>query len=625
MIHKIKSISHLVSNMGWNYVLFRFRYELERKTGILQRKFPTNPPFQKFLKLDDWKQSKTIFFFNSKEDLIFSKNPSEKLKKDYEKIKNGVYTFFSALDFDLGENYDWITNPETKYQYSINQHCLSLENLSKEAGDIKYVWEKARFTFLYTLIRYDYHFNEDCSEEVFSEILDFIEKNPINQGPNYNCSQEISLRVFNWIFALYYYKNSKYLTEVIFQKIMNSIYWQIHHVYQNINFSRIAVRNNHAITETLALYCVPLLFPTMPNAEKWKKRGREWFEQEIKYQIYEDGTFLQFSMNYHRVVVQLLTWGINLAKNNNERFSETVYDKAYKSLLFLNSCQDNITGFLPNYGANDGALFFPLSNTEYRNYKPQLFALASTLEKPFIGNTNEDEREDFNWFQITKKAELKEIPKSKSYEYNLGGYYVIREENVITFVHCGKYKDRPSQADNLHLDIWVEGKNVLWDTGSYKYNTTEEDILYFNGTKGHNTIMIGNYDQMQKGLRFIWNNWIKEAEGKIKETDKDFEIEVQFKGFMEISSDVRHKRMILKKKNKLEWIVQDIITGDFNENLKMNWHLNPKYQDDIELSVKDLKLLKSKRYVSNIYGVKEESLNLHLETNKRSLLTNIKM
>ena len=32
------------------------------------------------------------------------------------------------------------------------------------------------------------------------------------------------------------------------------------------------------------------------------------FEKEIDYQIYKDGTYLQFSMNYQRVVVQLLTW-----------------------------------------------------------------------------------------------------------------------------------------------------------------------------------------------------------------------------------------------------------------------------------------------------------------------------
>ena len=104
------------------------------------------------------------------------------------------------------------------------------------------------------------------------------------------------------------------LTEDRFNKIMNAIYWQLHHVYHNINFSRIAVRNNHALTETLMLFLSGLLFPFLPNTKKWSKKGKNWFEEEIAYQIYKDGTFLQFSMNYHRVAIQLLTWGIRLAR-----------------------------------------------------------------------------------------------------------------------------------------------------------------------------------------------------------------------------------------------------------------------------------------------------------------------
>lgn len=61
---------------------------------------------------------------------------------------------------------------------------------------------------------------------------------------------------------------------------------------------------------------------------------KKWFEQEIVYQIAEDGTYLQFSMNYHRVVVQLLTWAIALADRNNEKFSEVVYERAYQSVCF---------------------------------------------------------------------------------------------------------------------------------------------------------------------------------------------------------------------------------------------------------------------------------------------------
>lgn len=150
---------------------------------------------------------------------------------------------------------------------------------------------KSRFSFLYDIIRYDQKTGKSHASFVFTQIIDWIHQNPLNCGPNYKCSQEISLRILNWVFALYYYRTDKALTEEVFDLLIRSIYGQMKHVRTNINFSRIAVRNNHAITETLTLYLIGLLFPQFPDAKEWKEKGKKWFEEEIKYQIAEDGTF----------------------------------------------------------------------------------------------------------------------------------------------------------------------------------------------------------------------------------------------------------------------------------------------------------------------------------------------
>ena len=69
----------------------------------------------------------------------------------------------------------------------------------------------------------------------------------------------------------------------------------------------------------------------MPNNEE----GLKWFEEEIAYQIYQDGTFLQFSMNYHRVVVQLLTLAIPFAEKNNDTFRAVVKKRALSSYSIM--------------------------------------------------------------------------------------------------------------------------------------------------------------------------------------------------------------------------------------------------------------------------------------------------
>ena len=496
------------------------------------------------------------------------------------------------------------------------------EDLSSEAGDIKYVWEKARFSFLYDVIRYDYHFEEDQSTYAFKEIEDFITKTPINQGPNYKCSQEISLRILNWTFALYYYKDSPNLTEALFQKIMHSIYWQIHHVYHNIHFSRISVRNNHAITETLLLYLSEKLFPFFPNVAKWSKKGKKWFEQEIAYQIYEDGTFLQFSMNYHRVVVQLLTWAIRLAKLNNDVFDSQVYDRANKSLFFLDACSDPISGKLPNYGSNDGALFFKLTDDDFRVYRSQLDDLRGVLK----GFTNYNSQSVF-WYGV--QPENREPEKiSELNEFKNSGFYIIQEENTKTFIRCGAYKDRPYQSDNLHLDIWVNGENILRDNGSYKYNTDKQLLQYFTGVEGHNTLSVANKNQMQKGQRFIWYFWVKYAEAFLKKEKNNFSFTGKIKAFKQLGNNIFHQRKVIKSFGKNEWLVEDKIEGIKNHINYQYWHFPIDLKDKISFTSVDenntiLEPYIEQKWYSGYYGVRESSLRLSFASKTNLFKTKI--
>ena len=533
--------------MGLRYILFRLFFEIKCRTGLLKRAFPTMPKQQQFFTLEEWKQDCKPFVLSSRETLSFPLNESDILAESAKRILDGEIQFFNYIYLKVD---DWLTNPDSGHKYSNTKHWTEINDYNPEAGDIKYVWEKSRFSYLHTIIRYDFHFQQDNSKFVFDEIDSWISSNTINQGPNYKCSQEISLRILNWIFALYFYKNSRHLTEKLFQKIIHNIYWQLHHVYRNINFSRIAVRNNHAITETLTLYIVSTLFPQFPNAEKWKHKGKKWFEQEIKYQVYEDGTFLQFSMNYHRVVVQLLTWAIKIADLNDDKFIAAVYDRAYNSVNFLFQCQENSNGHLPNYGANDGALFFKLSNNDYRDYRPQLDALHMMLTGSSLYT---DQYEDSMWYgkNVRKCRERSFAPLVKQMgivRFDKGGYYLFRENETLTFIRCGNHKDRPSQADNLHIDIWHKGENILLDGGSFKYNTTPQEIKYFMGTESHNTIMLDNYDQMQKGSRFVWYHWTQKEDISIKEENDCFLFEGTITAFRYLGNQITHKRIVKKSK-----------------------------------------------------------------------------
>lgn len=617
--------------MGWDYVQFRVIYELKRKTGLLKKQFSTNPAVESFIGLKEWRQTAVPFFFESKSSLNFPKDKNTGLQKEFDAYLNGKLRYFNAELIDIGKKYDWITNPSNNYKYDIQKHWTEIEDLSQDAGDIKFTWEKSRFSFLHTLIRYDYHFEKDNANLVFSEIENWIDANPINQGPNYKCSQEISLRTLNWIYALYYYRESSALTEKLFNRIIHTIYWQLKHVYSNINFSRKTVRNNHAITEVLMLYLGGLLFPFFPEAKKWKNKGKQWFEEEIAYQIYEDGTFLQYSHNYHRVLIQLLTWAFYLSSINDEKFSKLTYQRAKKSLDYLSQCTNDESGQLPNYGANDGALFFKLNNQVYRDYRPQLNALHFYFNRKPIYD-QEHLKEDIHWFSANLNDNAEDsafqIKQQKIASFPIGGYYTIKEKENFTFIKCGSYKDRPSHADNLHLDIWHQGKNILRDAGTYKYNTEPELVKYFNGTKAHNTVTLGDHDQMLKGPRFIWLHWSERVSANLEEKEDCYLFNGKIKAFKNLGDNIFHTRSIKKHKEQTIWEVEDTVEHQTSLPIKQFWNIDSSFTKDFKISAFDendqpINPTFVKGFFSDHYGIKEESKVIVFESFSKQIKTTI--
>lgn len=602
--------------MGWHYVLFRAGYWFQAKTGILKLRFPRKATNRSFAGLQEWIECKPRFLFDP-QNLDIRKNPKlTDLKWRVGQIRSGRFCYFSGRWFEVA---DWHTNPLTGHCYPGNEHWSDVNDFSTEAGDIKYVWEKSRFLFLYDLIRYDYHFSDDQSETIFELISDWIDNNPVNCGPNWKCSQEIALRVLNWTFALHYYRASPRLNQSLLDKILCSIYDQMQHVAANIRFSEVAVRNNHVLTEAVGLFVIGLMFPWFPQSQSWKNGGKYLFEKEIVFQIAPDGTYLQFSMNYHRLVIQLVTWGIRLSEVNEDRMCDEVYARARSSMIFLRACQTNVNGQLPNYGHNDGALFFSLSECRFRDFRPQMAALATVLGDNLDYQTGKW-LEESQWLAGNYRQSLTKISPRRLSMFSKGGYYIIRNSGTLTFLRCGKYHTRPFQADNNHLDIWINGRNILRDSGTWLYNTDEESTRYFSGTRGHNTIMIGDFDQMQKQHRFIWTHWIANAKGKSGSSGNEYWIEAEFEGFRHLGKGIVHKRRVVKKAGQWHWVIEDCVQNvPKGMAIRQLWHPDETFENDFKITANDehgvaIPGIIENGWYSKAYGVRQECKVLVFET-----------
>lgn len=617
----------VLKNMGFRYVGFRFQYEIQRRLGLLKYKFPVDfSPSQ----IDVRKMFlKNIFLTSDIVPNIEVNNST--LRKEAQKIIDNKILYFSSQWSDMskdGEYFDWFLNPDSKYRYDSKKHWCEIEDLSKEKGDIKYVWEASRFSWVFTLLRDQVWNNVDHSDFLLKHIEDWIDNNKNNCGPHYKCSQEISLRCLNWMYVVSFYKDNNNFCEEKRTKIISSIEAQITHVFQNINFSRIAVRNNHAITECLALYVFGTLFKGSKEACKWREKGKKWLEEEVLYQIYEDGSYLQFSMNYHRVVVQLLTFAISFSESVDDSFSSKFYDRCISTYNFLIDFCNKNNGRLPNHGSNDGALFFPLNSDDYRDYRGSLSAFATVLNQPYP--FADYCCEDILWFgKNENKISLNDSLGLRSYP--IGGYYLIKERSNQTFLRCGSYKDRPCQSDGLHLDIFVNGHNILLDAGSYKYNTGEEEILYFNGSKGHNCASFLDFDQMLKGPRFIWYNWISSAKCDTYEDDDFYILNGEIVGYKHLNKEgIIQRRNVVKRKNINEWIVKDSFSDTLGKDIVVYWRINPEFKNCLKIESFDInnhpiKGIWEQGWQSDYYGVKYEIPVYKLQTKSSVITTKIKI
>jgi hypothetical protein len=562
--------------MGFRYVVFRVWYEFTRKTGLLKKFYPTETKCNP-VSIAQFIQNAPQFLPMQYCSTSYSPEERELLQNDYTRIINGEYPFFSGQYFVTG-HHSWLKNPLNGYCYNSEKHWTEIADIDPAAGDIKFVWERARFSWIYILLRADCVLEKDSARFLFDSILSFIDHSPDNCGPHWRCGQEISLRVLNWIAILFFYRErlEKIISEGEFNRIISSVYSQIKHVYQNRNFARIAVRNNHAITEALGLYVTGVMFPWFSESKKWKINGKGALVKEGLYQIYPDGAYIQHSFNYQRTVTQLYTFALAIAHVHNDTFPVLLTERLKKMVEFLFAMQDTNSGSLPNYGANDGALFFPIGRGTYCNYRSQINALHAALYNSNI-YTHGSWYDETAWFcggingqQIRKKLAVA--------QFEHGGYYTLRNETSYVMIRCASYRHRPSQADQLHVDIWDRGKNIIHDSGSFTYDMSDPLFRFFAGTASHNTVQIAGYDQMERGPRFIWYKWPVCLDAKVYHDDS-------YVCFAGASSCYRHiaKKGILHERNVV--ISRDGFFVEITDHLeilsssaKQIWNLGDQFE-----------------------------------------------
>lgn len=394
---------------------------------------------------------------------------------------------------------DWFANPfSDQPQPKADRDWWQVSDFG--SGDIKGLWEISRFDWVVAWATCAANSDAHALERLNHWLADWAEQNPPYKGPNWKCGQEASIRVMHLALAAWVLGQDK----TPLSGLVDLICAHLQRIAPTMSYA-IGQQNNHATSEAAALFIGgSLAIGRDRRALGWMNTGRRWLEERAQILIAPDGSFSQYSVNYHRVMLDSYAFAEAWRQHRDlPPFTADLKNRLAAATRWLEAMTCAKTGDAPNLGANDGARLIPLSGSDYRDFRPSVQLAAAVFEGRDAFGPG-DWNLPLQWLGIPAGQQHR---ATTSMTFDDGGYHVLRAGPSLAVLRYPRFRFRPSQADALHVDFWHHGENLLRDAGTFSYNAS--DAAWFAGTSAHNTVTFDNNDQMPRLGRFLFGDWLK--------------------------------------------------------------------------------------------------------------------
>jgi hypothetical protein len=459
---------------------------------------------------------------------------------------------------------DWLANPLNGERVaSPNRNWWQIPDFDPAVGDIKLIWELSRMDWVLAFAQRAHQGDLESLDRLNAWLADWCKHNPPFKGPNWKCGQEASIRVMHLAMAALILGQVRTAST----GLRDLVHLHLQRIAPTVLYA-MAQDNNHGTSEAAALFIGGswLAALDVPEGELWASMGRRWLENRAERLIGPQGSFSQYSLNYHRVMLDTFcmaeVWRRSLEL---PEFSALWQSRALAATDWLRHIVNPINGDGPNVGANDGARLLPLTGTPYRDYRPSV-ALAMALFAQVRAYAESGPWEhSLQWLGVITPLAASLPPQSRVADD--GGFAILRCGDAMAMLRYPRFRFRPSHADALHLDFWLGPNNLLRDAGTYSYNSEKAWLDYFPGTGSHNTIQFDGCDQMPRLGRFLFGAWLKTNWLSPLHAEGD---EQSFGAGYSDYRDVTHRRQV--RLSVLALRVQDEVSG-FSSKAVMRWRL----------------------------------------------------
>ncbi|MCX7038168.1 MAG: alginate lyase family protein [Spirochaetes bacterium] len=447
--------------------------------------------------------------------------------------------------------------------------------------DSEWTWSLSRHSFWIPLARaYRMTGDEKYAREFVCQLKSFVTAWPVAPHmPNLVANMEYpgdawrsieaAIRIYtSWLPAMQYFWSSPSWDVDGWVCFLNSVHDHAEFLFSH--YSNHTRCSNWSAMEATALFQLGVMFPEFKRAREWQNLGYRRVCQEARYQFDHYGIHIERTPVYQLVVVLSFLQAYRIAMGNGIPVPPYLLPILTKSAEFLGRIVKPDFS-LPMIGDADRISLLDRkadkSKFEGMNLTTDPIDL-NEIRAFFRTMTELTRRKDFLYFASGR--ECGSPPSKRCYAMPDAGFYVFRtgwSRHDSYFLVTGTQVERGSNAahshsDAGHLEINLEGEDVLIDSGRYLYgNCGHLDWWqYFASTCAHNTVdvdgwhmgTVPNVPPEVRGVRTYCHLF--------KESRDMCLVDISHNGFAFLAEPVFHRRRVIFL-NPALWLVDDVLTG----------------------------------------------------------------
>ena len=472
----------------------------------------------------------------------------------------GKYFLFD-LEWDMeptqepvifSDEIDWKFRPgkDMEFTYQFNRHrffiCLGQAYLI--TGDEKY----AR-----------------CFTEL---LLHWISHETLSEETRWSTwrSLDTGIRSANWCKALYLFRNSPELSESFLDAVYRSLLQHAQYLLEVR--SDYQLMSNWGVMESHGLLLISCMLPQSEQMEYYRSQAVGQLERQIRIQVLGDGVHWEDSPMYHNEVLQCYLDLLILSERNGFSVSGELKERVHRMAMA------NLWWQKPNHHQ------FMQGDSDDTDLRGILTEGACIFHDPVLKSAGYEHPDFDTAWNLGKEAATeyehmtRAAPGQCSVFLEDSGNYYLRtdwtEHAGLLHFDCGTVGAGHGHSDKLHIDLVVNGEDVLVDSGRYSYELSSGRIS-FKAPSAHNTITVDQQDFIV--CKDAWS--CTKLSQPVKQGGRltssiDF-VQGGHLGYMDQADGVFINRKVLFLKPDLYLIADELYTGG-EHSYQFYWHFSER-------------------------------------------------